>query len=438
MTDTHDLDDFLDIDTSDFCLSTSDQPWMSEVFDDIKASQLSHDDLLTDAVSELMTCKSELPDIDLLSENISVDELLVEVDNCGSVESFSTVPIPDQDKSGNSSGYASGVLSSGTPSPTNSSQSSGDSPHNLAFKRNQTTGVFEVPCIAKKLKIESYSTVDTVVRTSEDKLEPKQPAVFRALSTICPGGSNRVRFIVRPHQIVNVENKHKPCLENSTGIKRVRAISRSRLEQNIFNQRGMENSSLSFTNKASAPFHFAKTYDLKPHQGAVTASQSSSDSDIHEGFDDDGVAAYSEVCPDAKHLDTFEFSSSFSALSRPKHMTVAPKGCTFNRSDSLTPKLQNMNGLPYEETSDSDYIHQSRLNSHHTFRGQVPQSGLLVLSDEEKRTMLAEGYTIPTRLPLTKQEERNLKKVRRKIKNKLSAQESRRKKKEYVEALERK
>ena len=59
------------------------------------------------------------------------------------------------------------------------------------------------------------------------------------------------------------------------------------------------------------------------------------------------------------------------------------------------------------------------------------------LTDEEKRTLIAEGYPIPQRFPLTKSEERSLKKVRRKIKNKISAQESRRKKKEYMEELER-
>jgi len=65
-------------------------------------------------------------------------------------------------------------------------------------------------------------------------------------------------------------------------------------------------------------------------------------------------------------------------------------------------------------------------------------SGMLCLTEEEKRTLVSEGYPIPTNLPLSKSEERSLKKIRRKIKNKISAQESRRKKKEYMDSLERK
>ncbi|XP_061462493.1 cyclic AMP-responsive element-binding protein 3-like protein 4 [Rhineura floridana] len=66
---------------------------------------------------------------------------------------------------------------------------------------------------------------------------------------------------------------------------------------------------------------------------------------------------------------------------------------------------------------------------------QLPLPGLY-LTEEERHLLGQEGVLVHRNLPLTKTEERILKKVRRKIRNKQSAQDSRRRKKEYIDGLE--
>ncbi|KAK6637589.1 hypothetical protein RUM44_008011 [Polyplax serrata] len=112
-----------------------------------------------------------------------------------------------------------------------------------------------------------------------------------------------------------------------------------------------------------------------------------------------------------------------------------PPSSTTSDSESIPSESTELrrNSRVYLSSSSRQPIHTPLISSQ-----PKGSTGILMLTEEEKRTLLAEGYPVPTRLPLTKQEEKSLKKIRRKIKNKISAQESRRKKKEYMDTLERK
>ncbi|XP_073337115.1 cyclic AMP-responsive element-binding protein 3-like protein 2 [Pagrus major] len=110
----------------------------------------------------------------------------------------------------------------------------------------------------------------------------------------------------------------------------------------------------------------------------------------------------------------------------------APPGLSCPTSPTSPPPSQA--SLKVSPRAASCLSNSPLLTAPHKLQG----SGPLMLTEEERRTLVAEGYPVPTKLPLTKAEEKALKKIRRKIKNKISAQESRRKKKEYMDTLEKK
>uniref|UniRef100_T1JLK8 BZIP domain-containing protein n=1 Tax=Strigamia maritima TaxID=126957 RepID=T1JLK8_STRMM len=138
-------------------------------------------------------------------------------------------------------------------------------------------------------------------------------------------------------------------------------------------------------------------------------------------------------------METSAGSPGFSLPPTPPSSTSSDSEGSLSPEHVLQPVSPSSSGRQRQQTSSSRSSSQASSN-HSSLISSQPKgaTGTLVLTDEEKRTLLAEGYPIPSRLPLSKAEEKSLKKIRRKIKNKISAQESRRKKKEYMDALEKK
>ncbi|KAG8438688.1 hypothetical protein GDO86_005032 [Hymenochirus boettgeri] len=142
------------------------------------------------------------------------------------------------------------------------------------------------------------------------------------------------------------------------------------------------------------------------------------------------VDQFLNLCPkEASQADSLQMPPTPPS----SHGSDSEGGQSPTRSIAPPSPVQSQPGGKMTARSPSALSNSPLLTAPHKLQGTGP----LMLTEEEKRTLVAEGYPIPTKLPLTKAEEKALKKIRRKIKNKISAQESRRKKKEYMDSLEK-
>ncbi|KAL5962479.1 Cyclic AMP-responsive element-binding protein 3-like protein 1 [Taenia solium] len=404
--------------------------WTVDIFNDLTEKDLE-DALLTDITSK-PTAKSEPVDADIFgfgNDLVVGDE--VEVNNSNDQFASSSNHTPKGDLFNDQDDFTRAVSTDTSPETirlTPETESNCSTPSNS----DPFTASLQLSPASKNQQSKRSAYEDIVLE--EVPATKKRACAFSPPIVPCepnPSAISRVHYVLQKGQtlILQTEKSNNRLVQNVNSQSRIKTLNaHPTSSQPVFR---------TDTNE------FIRIKPIAAHQRQSVVYPITPDS--HASSDTDGSAESpsGSIEPRGRFIFNTRNGTSVTSTSTirlaPTTGSVYATAGRYNGPTSYVSRQSDDNG--YRVDFNGDYIGGYETgNSSTAYRQQTmfqSPTGILVLTDEEKRTLLAEGYSIPTRLPLSKQEERNLKKIRRKIKNKISAQESRRKKKEYVESLEK-
>jgi len=180
--------------------------------------------------------------------------------------------------------------------------------------------------------------------------------------------------------------------------------------------------------------------EYSPHPQSVSPSHSNVDLVGYISNDDADSASGEAVSPvtliqDPEIQTATGTTTIILPIVQPQH--TIPVSVTPLRLLPVTRELLlPLSGDVFSASSSDSGVEDTTSTTTQHFRHQDSKYPPLELNDEELKMAAKENMKFPKFYPLTREEERNLKKIRRKIRNKLSAQDSRKRKREYLDNME--